>query len=104
MAAIVKNAAYDDHMVENLLLLKGHCDAVVKNAFVDEVPISRATPSRPSGSQAADDGERVEWAMASVLRGVRQEWARSLYQVRAMLIITIFSDCFIDPCIIHSST
>ena len=60
MAAIVKNAAQDDHMVENLLLLKRHCDAVVKNAFVDEVPIARPTPSRASGSHAADDGERVE--------------------------------------------
>ena len=47
-------------MVENLLLLKRHCDAVVKNAFVDEVPIARPTPSRASGSHAADDGERVE--------------------------------------------
>ena len=50
------------------------------------------------------DGERAEWAMASVLRHVREEWAPRLYQVRAMLIITTFSDCFIDPFIIYSST
>ena len=51
-----------------------------------------------------DDGERVEWAMASVLRGVREEWAPSLYQVRTTLLSATFPDCFIDPCIIHSPT
>ncbi|PPR04884.1 hypothetical protein CVT24_007143, partial [Panaeolus cyanescens] len=27
-----------------------------------------------------EDGERVEWAMAAVLRGVREQWAPSVYQ------------------------
>ncbi|PPQ89789.1 hypothetical protein CVT25_008168 [Psilocybe cyanescens] len=33
-----------------------------------------------SGGVRFEDGERVEWAMAAVLRGVREPWAPALYQ------------------------
>ena len=37
-----------------------------------------------------EDGEKVEWAMAAVLRGVKDAYAASLYQVCIFLYISVF--------------
>ncbi len=78
---------------------------------IDEVVTREAQGALSSGEWEAvvggggvhfDDGERVEWAMTNVLRGVREEWAPSLYQARSTLPDATLSDCFIDPRIVHS--
>ena len=60
MVKIVTDAKMDDQMVDRLLVLKRNCDTVVSDAFYDEIPIAKVTPSKPSTSMDADDGPTLE--------------------------------------------
>lgn len=49
-----------------------------------------------------EDGEKVEWAMNAVLRGVKEPWAPSVYQVRLLSkLLLIYSSFFLDSRLIH---
>lgn len=84
--------AWSDTPREMLLSARKSIDQVIcresEVAFASEewMEIMEADGSR------FDDSQRVEWSMAAVLRGVKESWAPSLYQVFSFTCIPFISN------------
>jgi len=84
--------AWSDIPREMLLSARKFIDQVIckesEAAFASEewMEIMEADGSR------FDDSQRVEWSMAAVLRGVKESWAPSLYQVSSFTCIPFISN------------